>query len=442
MANENCPTGPGYKFDTLKVRAAYDPADHHASVQVPIYQTAAYEFRDTKNADGLFAFTEAGFLYTRVNNPTVDVLEQRVAALDGGTAAIALASGMAAISYTFLNLAEGGGRILTSPYLYGGNVDSFLKLYPKFNIHIDQSANIDNITALEADIKPDTKAIFVESVSNPTGVVADLEGLAALAHKHNIPLVVDNTFATPYLLNPIKYGADLVIYSATKALNGHGNVIAGIIVESGKFPWDNGKFPHFLEPYYTLRDRSTGKARIFTEVFPGAAFVTRVRLDYLNFFGAALGPFDAYLALIGIETLSERVAKQVSNAQKIAAWLESNKHVSWVKYPGLKSSPSYQLAQKYLPKGAGSIFSFGFNGTIEQSEQFINAIKLWSYHVNVGDARSLIVNSPKTTHSELTPEEQRFAGIEPNLIRLSVGLEDTEDLIADLDQAFKAVFGA
>jgi O-acetylhomoserine (thiol)-lyase len=436
MAHEN------YRFDTLKIRAAYDPADHRQSVQVPIYQTAAYEFRDTNNADGLFSFSEPGFLYTRVNNPTVDVLEQRVAALDGANAALALGSGMAAISYTLLNLAEGGGRILTSPYLYGGSVDSFKKIYPKFNIHFDLSPHINDIAALEKGIKPDTKALFVESVSNPNGVVADLENLAALAHKHGIPLVVDNTFATPYLLNPIKYGADIVIYSATKALNGHGNLIAGLVVEAGKFPWDNGKFPQFQEPYYTLRDRSTDRERTFWEVFPGAPFVTRIRLNYLNYFGAALGPFDAYLALIGLETLSERVAKQVATTQKIIAYLEKNSHVEWIKYPGLKSSPSYQLAQKYLPKGAGSIFSFGFKGTIEQSEQFINAITLWSYHVNVGDARSLIVNSPKTTHGELTPEEQRLAQIEPNLIRLSVGLEDPEDLIADLDQAFKHVFGA
>jgi O-acetylhomoserine (thiol)-lyase len=435
-----------YHFDTLKIRAAYDPAQHKQSVQVPIYQTAAYEFRDTQNADGIFALTEPGFLYSRVNNPTVDVLEQRVAALDGGTAALALASGMAAISYTILTLAEGGGRILTSPYLYGGSTDAFFKIFPKFNIHFDQSANIDDPAALEKDIKPDTKAIYVESVSNPTGVVADLESLAKLAHKHGIPLVVDNTFATPYLLNPIKYGADIVIYSATKALNGHGNLIAGIIVESGSrggaFPWNNGKFPQMEELQYVLRDRATGRERSFLEATPDAPFVSRVRLHYLNYFGAALGPFDAYLALIGIETLSERVEKQIQNTEKILAWLEKNEHVAWIKHPGLQSSPYRKLAQKYLPKGGPSVFSFGFKGTIEQSEDFLNAIKLWSYHVNVGDARSLIVNAPKTTHGEHSPAEQKFADIEPNLIRLSVGLEDAGDLIADLHQAFTRVFGA
>ncbi|MDR0760038.1 MAG: aminotransferase class I/II-fold pyridoxal phosphate-dependent enzyme, partial [Treponema sp.] len=384
-----------YQFDTLKIRAGYNPAEHRQSVQVPIYQTAAYEFRDAKNADGLFAFTETGFLYTRVNNPTVDVLEQRTAALDGGKAALALASGMAAVSYTLLNLAEGGGRILTTPYLYGGSFDSFGRIYPKFNIHFDLSPHINDTAKLEGDIKDDTKAIFVESVSNPTGVVADLEALAALAHKHGIPLVVDNTFGTPYLINPINYGADIVVYSATKSLNGHGNLIAGLAVEAGGFPWDNGKFPQMVQDEYVLRDRETGRKRSFLETFPDAPFVTRIRLLYLNYFGAALSPFDAYLTLIGIETLSERVAKQVSTAQKIAEYLEAHPRVEWVKYPGLASDPNHALARKYFPKGPGSVLSFGFKGTQEQGDAFLNAIELLSYHVNVGDARTLIVNSPR-----------------------------------------------
>ena len=429
-----------YHFDTLKIRAGYNPSDHRQSVQVPIYQTAAYEFRDTANADGLFAFTEAGFLYTRVNNPTVDVLEQRVAALDGGKAALGLGSGMAAVSYTLLNLAEGGGRILTTPQLYGGSFDSFGRVYPKFNIHFDFSPHINDPAKLEAEIKEDTKAIFVESVSNPTGLVADLEALAVLARKHGIPLVVDNTFGTPYLNNPIRYGADIVLYSATKALNGHGNLIAGLVVEAGGFPWDNGKFPQFVQPEYVLRDRETGRRRGFLETFPDAPFVTRIRLVYLNYFGADLGPFDAYLALIGLETLSERVAKQVANAQRIAEYLEKHPGVEWVKYPGLKSDPNYTLAKKYFPRGPGSVLSFGFKGTQGQSDRFLNAVELLSYHVNVGDARTLIVNSPRTTHGELTPEEQQSAGITPNLIRISAGLEDPEDIIADLDQAFTKAF--
>ncbi|MDR2149405.1 MAG: aminotransferase class I/II-fold pyridoxal phosphate-dependent enzyme [Spirochaetaceae bacterium] len=432
-----------YHFDTLKIRAAYDPSLHNQAVSPPIYQTTAYEFQDTKKAAALFAFTEPGFLYTRVNNPTVDILERRIAELDGGSAALALASGMAAISYTILTLAEGGGRILASPYLYGGSTDAFQRLFPRFGIHFDQSAAvIDNPAELEKEIKPDTKAIFVESIGNPTGAIADLETLAAIAHRHGIPLVVDNTFATPYLLNPIQYGADIVVYSATKALNGHGNLIAGLIVEAGKFAWGNGKFPQLQEPEYLLRDRSTGRKRSFLEVTPQAPFVTRIRLTYLNYFGAALGPFDAYLTLLGVETLSERLQKQVENAKKVVAYLEKNEHVAWIQYSGLPSSRYYQQGKKYFPKGLPGIFSFGFKGTIAESEAFLDAIQLWSYHVNVGDARSLIVNSPKTTHSELTEEEQRKVAIEPNLIRLSLGLEDPEDLIADLDQAFATVFGA
>lgn len=263
----------------------------------------------------MFSFSELGFIYSRLSNPTVEVLEKRVAALDGAAGAIALSSGMAAITYTLLNVAEDGGRILTTPYLYGGTLDGFKKLYPKFGIEIDKFDDFNNPEALANQIKPDTKAIFVESISNPNAAVADIERIAKVAHEHDIPLIVDNTLATPYLLNPIKYGADIVIYSATKALNGHGNVIAGIILESGKFNWENGKFPQFLEPYYTLRDPE-GRARNFIEVFPDFPFITRIRLNYLNYFGAALSPFDAYLVLLGLETLSERIEKQLSNTKK------------------------------------------------------------------------------------------------------------------------------
>jgi len=433
MATEN------FKFDTLKVRAGYNPEDHNYSVAVPIYQTAAYDLGSPDRAENLFLGTEEGFLYTRVNNPTVDVLEKRVAALDGAASAIAVASGMAAIAYTILNIAEDGGRILSSAYIYGAASDSFKKIYPKFGIHFDLSRNFDNLQELEKEIKPDTKAIYVESISNPNGALVDIEALAELAHKYGIPLVVDNTFATPYLFNPIKYGADVVVYSGTKALNGHGNVIAGLVLESGVFHWDNGKFPQFQEKHYTQRD-DKGNPRSFVEKFPDFPFTARIRLDYLNYLGAAIGPFDAYLLLLGIETLSERIQKQVSNTKKVIAYLEKNEHVEWIKYPSLETSPYFELSKKYFPLGTGSVFSFGFLGSIEKSKAFIQALKIFSYHANVGDARSLIINSPKTTHSELTPEEQNHADIEPNLIRISIGLEDPEDLINDLDQSFKQVF--
>ncbi|HOQ37588.1 MAG TPA: aminotransferase class I/II-fold pyridoxal phosphate-dependent enzyme [Acetivibrio sp.] len=425
-----------YRFDTQRLRAGYDPKEHNYAVSPPIYQTTSFDFRDVEHAKALFGIRELGNLYTRIGNPTVGVLEQRVAALDGASGAVALASGMAAISYTLLNVAEGGGRILTSPYLYGGSADSFKKVYPKFGITFDFAKNIENPEKLSEEIKPDTKAIYVESISNPNGVLLDIDAIAKVAHKHGIPLIVDNTVATPYLYNPIAHGADIVVYSATKGLTGHGNVIAGLVLESGKFNWQSDKFPQFSEKYYTLRDINDNN-RSFLEVFPEAPFTGRIRFNYLNYFGAALSPFDSYLVLIGLETLSERIEKQVRNAGILAEYLKNHKSVEWVRYPGLKDSPYHELAQRDFPKGAGGILSFGFKGTTEQREAFLNSVKLFHYHVNIGDARSLIVNSPQTTHSELEPDEKKIADIPENLIRISAGLEDPADLIADLEQAFE-----
>jgi len=428
-----------HSFDTLKVRAGYDPAEHNYSTSVPIYQTTSFNIGSVERADRLIHFEELGFLYSRVGNPTTDVLERRISALDGAAGAVAVSSGMAAVTYSLLNAAEGGGRILTTTQLYGGTVDSFKKVYRPYGIVIDNVAHGEDAQSFAAAIKEDTKAIFVESISNPNAVVADLEAIAEIAHQHNIPLIVDNTFATPYLLNPIRYGADVVVYSATKGLTGHGNIIAGLILESGKFNWDNGKFPHFAEKQYTLRDRED-KLRSVLEVYPVAPFTLRVRMQYVVYFGSALSPFDAYLALLGVDTLSERVQKQVSNTEKIVRYLENHPHVDWVKHPSAKLSPYRKLAAKYLPKGAGSTFTFGFKGTIAESEKFIEAVNLFNYQANVGDARSLIINSPKTTHRELNDEEKVAADIPPEAIRLSIGLEDADDLIADLEQAFKSVF--
>ena len=424
-----------YRFDTQRLRAGYEPKNHNYAVSPPIYQTTSFDFRDVEHAKALFGLRELGNLYTRVGNPTTAVLEQRIAALDGAAGAIALASGMAAISYTLLNIAEGGGRILTSPYLYGGSADSFKKVYPKFGIKFDIAKNIENPKKLHEEITPDTKAIYVESISNPSGVLLDIDAIAEVAHEHGIPLVVDNTVATPYLYNPIAHGADIVVYSATKGLTGHGNVIAGLVLESGKFNWQTEKFPQFSEKYYTLRDINDNW-RSFPEVFPLTPFTGRIRFNYLNYFGAALSPFDAYLVLIGLETLSERIAKQVKNATALAQYLKNHKAVEWVRYPGLEDSPYHELAQRDFKNGTGGILSFGFKGTTEQRESFLNSVKLFHYHVNIGDARSLIVNSPQTTHGELEPEEKLLADIPENLIRISAGLEDIEDLIADLEQAF------
>jgi O-acetylhomoserine (thiol)-lyase len=426
-------------FDTKKVRAGYNPSEHNRSVQVPIYQTASYELGDTARAGRLLAFEEFGYLYTRVGNPTVSALEQRVAALDGAKGAVALASGMAAVSYALLNAAEGGGRILTSPNLYGGTIDSFRKIYPKFGIGIDYARDVDDPASFEKALKPETKAIFIESITNPNAVVADIEAIAKVAHDHGIPLIVDNTFATPYLQRPLDFGADIVVYSATKALSGHGSAIAGLVLEGGGFDWANGKFPQFTEKVYVLRD-TAGKERSFLETFGDVPFTARVRMNYLGYLGAALGPLDAYLVLLGIETLSERVAKQVASSERIVKYLEGNKRVAWVKHPSAKVSPSAALAKKYLPKGAGSVFSFGIAASEERVNKLIDSTELFSYQANVGDARSLIINSPKTTHGELTDEQQAIAGIAPETIRLSIGLEDPDDLIADLDQAIEKAF--
>lgn len=428
-----------YRFDTQRLRAGYEPKEHNYAVSVPIYQTTSYDYRDVEHAKALFGLRKSGYIYTRIGNPTISVLEQRVAALDKAAGAIALASGMAAISYSLLNIAEGGGRILASPYLYGGSVDSFKKIYPKFGIHFDYAKNIENPERLAEEIRPDTKAIYVESISNPSAVLLDIGGIAKVAHDHGIPLVVDNTIATPYLYNPIEHGADIVVYSATKGIAGHGNVIAGLVLESGKFKWTKEKFPQFFEKHYTLRDLDNNN-RSFLEVFPETPFTGRIRYTYLDYFGAALSPFDAYLVLVGLETLSERIAKQVQNAKALAEYLNAHEAVEWVRYPTLKGSPYASLAERDFKKGAGGILAFGFKGTSSQREAFLNSLKLFHYHVNIGDARSLIVNSPQTTHSMLDFEEKKRADIPENLIRISAGLEDIDDLISDLEQAFKKAF--
>lgn len=427
------------RFDTKKIKAGYDPSQHNGSVAVPIYQTAAFELGGPERAERLFSGEEFGYVYSRMCNPTAEVVERRIASLHCVPAAVATCSGMAAITYTLFTLAEDGGRILTTPELYGGTIDSFNALYPHFRIHFDYVRGHNDLASFREQIRPDTKALFVESISNPNAQIADLEALADIAHAHGIPLVVDNTFATPYLLNPFDYGADIVVYSATKLLNGHGNVIAGIILENGGFPWDNGKFPNFTEKRYTMRDRE-GRARSVLEAFPDFPFTARTRSLYVRYFGASLSPFDSYLLLIGLETLSERLRKQVETTARIVRYLEESPHVAWVNHPFTKNSAQKELAQKYLPKGGSTIFSFGLDGTPEQIRTFLNAVSVFSYHTNVGDARSLIVNPPATTHAELTPEERERANIPPNSIRLSIGLEDPRDLMDDLERAFHKTF--
>ncbi len=422
-----------YHFDTNKITAGYHASENQLAVSPPIYQTTAYDFKSAKHAENLFAYEEAGYLYSRVGNPTVTYFAERVKALDGGKNVLAVGSGMAAITYTLLNLTNGKGTILASPYLYGGSIDSFDRLFPDLGIQIKLTKSILDPEALEAEITEDVKAIFVESISNPNAYLVDLDKISEVAHRHHIPVVVDNTVATPYLYQPFAHGADIVVYSATKGLTGHGNIIAGIIEDNGKTEYYTKQaYPQFYTPIHMLKGKS------IAEQFPDNPFISRILLVYLNFLGAALSPHDAYLGILGIETLSERVAKQSANALKIAEYLEKSPAVEWVRYPGLKSYPFKELADKILIHGFGGLLSFGITGTKEQKAAFLDHLELFHYHVNLGDVRSLIVNSPDTTHSELTEKEKEIADIPANLIRISAGLEDADDLIQDLEQGFRA----
>jgi O-acetylhomoserine (thiol)-lyase len=418
-------------FDTLKIHAGYTPKEHGNSIQVPIYQTTAFDLESPERAERIIKFEETAFLYSRVGNPTLGVLEARAAALDGGITAVSVASGQAAVSYAILSAGE-KGRVIAAAQIYGGTYDAYRKIYPNLGVEIDLVKDVNDLDEIRSLIKPDTRAIFIESINNPLNVVADIRSIADLAHENGLPLIVDNTLATPYLLRPIEHGADVVVYSATKAYSGHGAVVGGIIVEAGKFDWLAGRHPQFEKKIYTLGDRNV------VETFPQFPFTARLRTHYLALLGASLAPFNAYLILLGVETLTERVKKQSESARKIAEYLLSHPKVNWVSYPTLPGNKYKALADKYLPKGAGGLFSFEYNGEQEEIFRFINALKVFSYHANLGDARSLIIDSPRTTHHELTHEEQLEAGITPGTIRLSIGLEDVNDLIADLEQAFNS----
>ena len=427
-------------FDTLRIRAGYKSKDHNYAVNVPIYQSASFDLGSLDRAHSLWSMDEAGGIYTRVGNPTVAVLEERVTALSKAHGAVALASGMAAISYVILALTEGGKNIIAPRSLYGGSEDAFSHFYPRFGSEIKFVKDRFDISSYEELIDEKTRGIYIESISNPNAELYDIEALAALAHKHGIPLIVDNTVATPYLFNPFEHGADIVVYSATKGLGGHGNTIAGIVLESGKFSYSKEKFPQFYEKSYKLKNKQ-GQSRSPFDIDGKAPLLIHLRGFYLEFIGAALSPFDAFLILQGLDTISERISKETKNAEAVVKYLEGKKEVAWVNHPSAKNSPFKNLAQKYFPKGAGAILSFGFSGTDEQLDAFIQHLKYFSYHVNIGDVRSLIVNSPKTTHAELDPDHLKEAGIEVNTVRISAGLESSDDLIQDLEEAFKAVFG-
>ncbi|HLT57955.1 MAG TPA: homocysteine synthase [Limnochordales bacterium] len=426
MANEQ-----GYRFETLAVHAGQQPDPTTGSRAVPIYQTTSYVFRDTDHAANLFALKEFGNIYTRIMNPTTDVFEQRVAALEGGVGALALAAGQTAETFAILNIAEAGDEIVSATSLYGGTWNLFQHTLPKFGIKV-HFVDPEDPENFRRAITPKTKALYAETIGNPKGDVLDIEAVAKIAHEAGIPLIVDNTFASPYLCRPIEWGADIVVHSATKFIGGHGTSIGGVIVDSGKFDWTNGKFPGLTEPdpsYHGIR---------YVEAFGPAAYIIKCRVQLLRDLGGCISPFNSFLFLQGLETLHLRMERHVENALEIARWLQEHPLVSWVNYPGLPGHPSYEKAKKYLPKGPGSIFTFGIKGGLEAGRRFINSVKLFSFLANVGDAKSLVIHPASTTHQQLTPEEQLAAGVTPDLIRLSIGIENVEDLKADLDQALRA----
>lgn len=423
------------KFDTLQVHAGQNADPTTGSRAVPIYQTTSYVFNNAEHAANLFALKEPGNIYTRIMNPTTDVFEQRVAALEGGVAALGVASGSAAITYAILNIAGAGDEIVSASTLYGGTYNLFSVTLPRIGIKTtfvdpDDPENFRNA------INEKTKALYIETIGNPGINLVDIEAIAKIAHDNKIPLIIDNTFGTPYLIRPIEYGADIVVHSATKFIGGHGTSIGGVIVDSGKFDWlGSGKFPGLTEP-----DPSYHGVRYAQDV--GApAYIIKARVTLLRDTGAAVSPFNSFLFLQGLETLSLRVEKHVSNTWKVVEFLNKHPLVSWVNYPNLKGNKYYDLAQKYLPKGAGSIFTFGIKGGVEAGRKFIDSLEIFSLLANVADAKSLVIHPASTTHSQLNEEEQKAAGVTPDMVRLSIGLEDADDLIYDLDQALKKAVG-
>ncbi|MBA5851600.1 O-acetylhomoserine aminocarboxypropyltransferase/cysteine synthase [Clostridium sp. cel8] len=419
-------------FETLQVHAGQVPDPATGSRAVPIYQTTSFVFKDADEAADLFGLKKPGNVYSRIMNPTEDVFEKRVAALEGGSAGLATASGLAAILYSILNVASAGDHIVSASTLYGGTYELFSVTLKKLGIDVT-FVDPDDPENIRKAITDKTKAVYAETIGNPKINVLDIEAVANIAHENKIPFIVDNTFATPYLVRPIEYGADVVVHSATKFIGGHGAALGGIIVDGGKFDWaGSGKFPDFTTP-----DESYN-GLVYADLGP-VAFATKARVQLLRNTGATLSPQNAFYFLLGLESLSLRVERHVENTRKIVKFLSQHPKVAWVNYPELDGSPYKELAKKYLPKGAGSIFTFGVKGGIEAGKKFINNLKLFSLLANVADAKSLVIHPASTTHAELNDEEQRAAGITPDLIRLSIGVEGADDLIADLDQALAKI---
>jgi len=425
-----------WSFETRQIHAGAQPDPTTGARAVPIYQTTSYVFRDTDHAAALFALGEPGNIYTRIMNPTQDVLEQRLASLEGGVGALAVASGQAAETLAILNLAESGDHVVSSASLYGGTYNLFHYTLPKLGIEVSFVEDPDDLAAWDAAIRPNTKAFYGESVGNPKGDVLDTEGVAEVAHRHGIPVIVDNTLTTPYLYRPLEHGADIVVHSATKFIGGHGTAIGGVIVDGGTFDFGaSGRFANFTTPdpsYHGL---------VYWDALGHGSYIAKARVQLLRDVGAALSPFNAFLLIQGLETLSLRIERHVANAQKVAEWLEARDEVSWVAYPGLPSSKWHERAQRVLPRGAGSILSFGIRGGAPAGRAFVDGVELFSHLANVGDVRSLVIHPATTTHSQLTEAEQAATGVTPDLIRLSVGIENIDDILADLDAGFRAAKG-
>jgi len=423
---------PNLKIETLALHGGQEADPTTGSRAVPIYQTTSYQFKDTDHAANLFALKEFGNIYSRIMNPTNDVLEKRVALLDGGIGALATASGQAAISLALFNIARAGDEIISADNLYGGTYNLFHYTFPRLGIQVKFVPSND-LPAIRKAITPKTKAVYAESIGNPKLDVADLEGLARVAHQHGIPLVLDNT-VSPYLMRPIDFGVDILVYSATKFIGGHGTSIGGLIVDSGKFDWTNGKFPLIADPdpsYHGIQFVEALKS------LGNLAYIIKARVTLLRDLGPAMSPFNAFLFLQGLETIHLRLPRHSENALAVAQYLEKHPRVAWVNYPGLGSSPEKERVKKYLPKGAGAILGFGIKGGVEAGKIFINALELVSHLANVGDAKTLAIQPASTTHQQLSPEEQLATGVTPDFIRLSIGLEHIDDILKDIEQALK-----
>ncbi|MFC0559717.1 homocysteine synthase [Halalkalibacter alkalisediminis] len=422
-----------FKLETLAIHAGQEIDPTTMSRAVPLYQTTSYGFKDTEHAANLFSLKEFGNIYTRLMNPTTDVFEKRVAALEGGAAALATASGQAAITYSILNIAEAGDEIIAASSLYGGTYNLFATTLPKLGIKVS-FVDAENPENFKTAITDKTKAIYGETIGNPKGDLLDIEAVAQIAHDHSIPLIVDNTFPSPYLLQPIKHGADIVVHSATKFIGGHGTSIGGVIVDSGKFDWAaTDKFPGLIEPdpsYHGV---------VYTEAVGPIAYIIKARVQLLRDLGAAISPFNSFLLLQGLETLHLRMERHSSNALKVAEYLEQHDRVEWVNYPGLESHPSHPLAKKYLPNGQGAILTFEVKGGLDAGKNVIQSVNLFSHLANVGDSKSLIIHPASTTHQQLSEVDQRAAGVTPGMIRLSIGTESIDDIIKDLETALKSL---